>query len=257
MPPPTHTPAATPAATRLRDDWLPCAVLWYEARVLCLGLDGAGKTSVLQRAADRSDSAPVAPTTGFIVKTLTLPPDWKVDVWDIGGAATLALTPTLTLAQPLPWSCLGNRSRGRAGWAPFPLRGPVSLVHAAVCVRRAGAAPVRPYWTKYVTTDTRALIWVLDGSDRVRLAEASSALRSLLATEVRLRGAPLLVLLNKTELGGDAAVSVGEATAALGLAQPGAGGARAHHVQGCSAATGQGVAEGLQWLSSTLTATLR
>ena len=113
MPPPTHTPAATPAATRLRDDWLPCAVLWYEARVLCLGLDGAGKTSVLQRAADRSDSAPVAPTTGFIVKTLTLPPDWKVDVWDIGGAATLALL-TLTLSQPLPWSCLGNRSRGRA-----------------------------------------------------------------------------------------------------------------------------------------------
>ena len=140
---------------------------------------------------------------------------------------------------------------------PRNCEAPVSLVHAAVCVRRAGAAPVRPYWTKYVTTDTRALIWVLDGSDRVRLAEASSALRSLLATEVRLRGAPLLVLLNKTELGGDEAVTVGEATAALGLAQPGAGGARAHHVQGCSAATGQGVAEGLQWLSSTLTATLR
>ena len=90
------------------------AVVWYEARVLCLGLDGAGKTSVLQRAADRSDSAPVAPTTGFIVKTLTLPPDWKVDVWDIGGAANLALTPALTLAQPLPWLCLGNRSRGLA-----------------------------------------------------------------------------------------------------------------------------------------------
>ena len=79
-----------------------CAVVWYEARVLCLGLDGAGKTSILQRAADRSDSAPVAPTTGFIVKTLTLPPDWKVDVWDIGGAATLALILTLTLSCPNP-----------------------------------------------------------------------------------------------------------------------------------------------------------
>ena len=90
-----------------------------------------------------------------------------------------------------------------------------------LCVRRAGAAAVRPYWTKYVTTDTRALIWVLDGSDPVRLEEASSALRSLLATEARLRGAPLLVLLNKTELGGDEAVTVGEATAALGLAQAG------------------------------------
>ena len=34
-------------------------------------------------------------------------------------------------------------------------------------------------------------------------------------------------------------------------------GARARHVQACSAATGQGVAEGLEWLSSTLTATFR
>jgi len=231
--------------------------VWYEARVLCLGLDGAGKTSVLQRAADRSDSAPVAPTTGFIVKTLTLPPDWKVDVWDIGGAATLALIPTLTLSCPNPSRTWGIGAAAAQGAPRFHCEAPVvSLVHG-LCARRAGAAPVRPYWTKYVTADTRALIWVLDGSDRVRLEEASSALRSLLATEARLRGAPLLVLLNKTELGGDAAVSVGEATAALGLAQPGAGGARAHHVQGCSAATGQGVAEGLQWLSSTLTATLR
>ena len=94
MPPPTHTRRHTVRNER----WLSCAVVWFEARVLCLGLDGAGKTSVLQRAADRSDSAPVAPTTGFIVKTLTLPPDWKVDVWDIGGAATLALTPTLILS---------------------------------------------------------------------------------------------------------------------------------------------------------------
>ena len=98
---------------------------------------------------------------------------------------------------------------------------------------------------------------MLDSSDRVRLEEASSALRSLLETEARLRGTPVLVLLNKAELGEPGGISVDEATAALGLAQPGIGGARAHHVQACSAATGQGVPEGLQWLSSTLTATLR
>ena len=87
--------AAEPTRRHTRaDEWpLPSAVVWYEARVLCLGLDGAGKTSVLQRAADRSDAVPVTPTTGFNVKTLTLLPDWKIDVWDIGGAATLMLTP--------------------------------------------------------------------------------------------------------------------------------------------------------------------
>ena len=81
------------------------AVVWYEARVLCLGLDGAGKTSVLQRAADRTASAPVAPTTGFIVKTLTLPPDWKVDVWDIGGAPSPSTSPislATTRTSPAP-----------------------------------------------------------------------------------------------------------------------------------------------------------
>ena len=78
------------------------AVVWYEARVLCLGLDGAGKTSVLQRAADRTASAPVAPTTGFIVKTLTLPPDWKVDVWDIGGAPSPSASPISLAHQPPP-----------------------------------------------------------------------------------------------------------------------------------------------------------
>tara|TARA_B110001452_G_scaffold176042_1_gene147620 strand:+ start:38 stop:640 length:603 start_codon:yes stop_codon:yes gene_type:complete len=182
---------------------LPKAVVWYEARVLCLGLDGAGKTSVLQRA-DRNSFDAVEPTTGFHVRALNVTPDWKLDVWDIGGSTA-----------------------------------------------------VRPYWNKYVTFDTRAIIWVVDGSDRTRLDEASTALRALLESEVRLRAAPVLVLLNKSEIGGG--LSVAEAAGALGVEQlPGlAGCPRAHHVQACSAATGQGVAEGLQWLSQTLTATLR
>ena len=181
----------------------PKPVVWYEARVLCLGLDGAGKTSVLRRA-DRDSFDTVEPTTGFHVRAINVEPDWKLDVWDIGGSVN-----------------------------------------------------VRPYWSKYVTFDTRAVIWVVDGSDRARLGEASSALRALIESEVRLRAAPLLVLLNKSEISGG--VSVAEAAGALGVEQlPGiSGSTRPHHVQACSAATGQGVAEGLQWLSQTLTATLR
>ena len=109
---------------------------------------------------------------------------------------------------------------------------------------------MRPYWEKYVTFDTRALLWVLDGSDHARLEEAAAALRSLLEREFRLRDMPLLVLVNKCELGG---LSTAEVQRALQLS----GESRQFHVQPCSAATGQGVSEGLRWLSSTLTATLR
>ena len=64
----------------------PAPVEWRDARVLCLGLDGAGKSSLLRRAADASaDLDSLKPTTGFNVRTLTVLPDWKLEVWDIGG----------------------------------------------------------------------------------------------------------------------------------------------------------------------------
>jgi GTPase SAR1 family protein len=195
--------------------------------VLCLGLDGAGKTSVLQRAAENGAFEPVDPTNGFNVKALNVPPDWKIDVWDIGGAER----------RPA-------RSSAESVASPRPTP--------------AGAAAVRPYWDRYVTFDTRALIWVLDGSDRGRLEETSVALRAVLEGEIKLRGTPLLVLLNKSDVGGG--ISVEEARDALGLPGPGADHnmtARRHHVQACSAATGQGIPDGLRWLSETLTATFR
>jgi len=67
-------------------------VAWREAKVLCLGLDNAGKSSLLRRASDMS-AAPglsddILPTTGFNVRTITVP-DCKLEVWDIGGGAAL------------------------------------------------------------------------------------------------------------------------------------------------------------------------
>jgi GTPase SAR1 family protein len=59
-------------------------------RVLCLGLDGAGKTSVLLRAADATATLEgVEPTNGFKVRTVIVEPNCRAEVWDIGGGQNL------------------------------------------------------------------------------------------------------------------------------------------------------------------------
>ena len=58
--------------------------------MLCLGLDGAGKTSLLGHARlGAADHEPAEPTTGFHVHTVTVR-DWKLLVWDVGGVLEIA-----------------------------------------------------------------------------------------------------------------------------------------------------------------------
>lgn len=54
-----------------------------EARILILGLDNAGKTSILKAMADE-DISTTMPTQGFNIKTV-LQNGFKLNVWDIGG----------------------------------------------------------------------------------------------------------------------------------------------------------------------------
>ena len=54
-----------------------------EARILVLGLDNAGKTTIL-KALSEEDISTVMPTQGFNVKSLTQD-GFKLNVWDIGG----------------------------------------------------------------------------------------------------------------------------------------------------------------------------
>jgi ADP-ribosylation factor-like protein 3 len=58
-----------------------------EVRILLLGLDNAGKSSILRRLADE-EILDVKPTQGFQIKTLQQG-DFKIDVWDVGGKATI------------------------------------------------------------------------------------------------------------------------------------------------------------------------
>ena len=57
-----------------------------EARVLLLGLDSAGKSTVLQRALGTNDA--VAPTLGFDIRTVERR-GVTLNVWDVGGQATI------------------------------------------------------------------------------------------------------------------------------------------------------------------------
>lgn len=54
-----------------------------EARILVLGLDNAGKTTIL-KALSEEDISTIMPTQGFNIKALTQD-GFKLNVWDIGG----------------------------------------------------------------------------------------------------------------------------------------------------------------------------
>merc|ERR1719162_2767282 len=58
-----------------------------EARILMLGLDNAGKTTILKKMSDE-DISQVMPTQGFNVKSL-VHEGLKLNVWDIGGQKTI------------------------------------------------------------------------------------------------------------------------------------------------------------------------
>lgn len=59
-----------------------------EARILVLGLDNAGKTTILKKLSEE-DITHIMPTKGFNVKSL-VHEGFKLNVWDIGGAAAAA-----------------------------------------------------------------------------------------------------------------------------------------------------------------------
>merc|ERR1740138_150396 len=58
-----------------------------EARILMLGLDNAGKTTILKKMS-QEDISHIMPTQGFNIKSL-VDGDMKLNVWDIGGQKTI------------------------------------------------------------------------------------------------------------------------------------------------------------------------
>merc|ERR1711904_586654 len=117
-----------------------------------------------------------------------------------------------------------------------------------------GQDKIRPLWRHYYQ-NTQGLIFVVDSNDRDRVDNARDELHRMLnedelhrmLNEVELRESILLVFANKQDLPN--AMSAAEMTDKLGLngLRP-----RQWYIQACCATTGDGLYEGLDWLSATL-----
>jgi small GTP-binding protein len=108
-----------------------------------------------------------------------------------------------------------------------------------------GQDKIRPLWRHYFQ-NTQGLIFVVDSNDRERASEACDELNKML-NEDDLRDAVLLVFANKQDLPN--AMSAAEITEKLGLQSLRS---RVWYIQATCATQGQGLYEGLDWLSNEL-----
>jgi ADP-ribosylation factor protein 1 len=161
-----------------------------EHRILMVGLDAAGKTTILYKL-KLGEVVTTIPTIGFNVETV----EYKkisFTVWDVGGQDK-----------------------------------------------------IRALWRHYYQ-NTHGLIFVVDSNDRDRVETAKEELHKML-NEEELKDAVLLVFANKQDLPN--AMSIAEVTDKLGLNSMKH---RQWFVQATCATTGDGLYEGLDWLSRTL-----
>lgn len=161
-----------------------------QMRILMVGLDAAGKTTILYKL-KLGEIVTTIPTIGFNVETV----EYKnicFTVWDVGGQDK-----------------------------------------------------IRPLWRHYFQ-NTQGLIFVVDSNDRDRVVEAEKELANMLL-EDELRDAVLLVFANKQDLPN--AMTASELTEKLGLNQLRN---RTWYIQSTCATQGQGLYEGLDWLSNEL-----
>jgi ADP-ribosylation factor protein 1 len=161
-----------------------------EMRILMVGLDAAGKTTILYKL-KLGEIVTTIPTIGFNVETVEYK-NIQFTMWDVGGQDK-----------------------------------------------------IRPLWRHYFQ-NTQAIIFVVDSNDRDRVVEAREELQRML-NEDELRDAILLVFANKQDLPN--AMNAAEITDKLGLHSLRQ---RAWYIQSTCATSGDGLYEGLDWLTTTL-----
>ncbi|KAI5793059.1 ADP-ribosylation factor family-domain-containing protein [Geopyxis carbonaria] len=157
-------------------------------RLLMLGLDAAGKTTILYKL-KLDQGVTTIPTVGFNVETVTYK-NVKFNVWDVGGQDK-----------------------------------------------------IRPLWRHYFS-GTQGLIFVIDSNDRDRIEEARTELHRIIQDR-EMKDCLLLVFANKQDLAGS--MSPTEVTEKLQLSKLQE---RTWYVVPSCATTGEGLFEGLNWLST-------
>lgn len=168
-----------------------------EMSILVLGLDAAGKTTILYMLR-LGEVVTTIPTIGFVLENISVKSSSReinFTSWDAGGRDQ-----------------------------------------------------IRPFWRHFFkdVTDQSALIFVLDSNDRERIEQAKDELEFLLAQD-QLQGKPLLVFANKQDIPG--AMPTSQVIEELGLHRLGA---RPWFVQASVAIKGDGLFEGLDWLSAAM-----
>lgn len=108
-----------------------------------------------------------------------------------------------------------------------------------------GQRAIRPYWRHYFG-ETDALVYVIDSADTKRLEESGAELDQLLDEE-KLAGCPLLVFANKQDLMGATPSQIAEQLRLNTIRD------RVWQIQPCSAKTGFGLHEGMEWLVKVVT----
>ncbi|XP_075702156.1 uncharacterized protein LOC142666110 [Rhinoderma darwinii] len=160
-----------------------------KARILLLGLDAAGKTTLLYKL-KLNETVTTIPTIGFNVETVEPIRNVTFTVWDVGGQTKI-----------------------RALW-------------------------------KHYFMNTDGLVFVVDSADPERFQEAREELIAIMENN-EMREVPFVVMANKQDLPG--ARKPMELAESLGLTKM-----KGHqwHVQGCCAASGDGLVEGLEVLTN-------
>merc|ERR1712151_1144277 len=161
-----------------------------EMRILMVGLDAAGKTTILYKL-KLGEVVTTIPTIGLNVETVEYK-NLSFTVWDVGGQAK-----------------------------------------------------IRPLWRHYYQ-GTNGLIYIVDSSDRDRVEDAREELMSLVNAD-EMRDVTLLVYANKQDLPN--AMTSAEVSEKLGLHTMRN---RQWFIQSACATTGDGLYEGLDWMSRTL-----
>ena len=189
-----------------------------DCRVLVLGLDSAGKSSVVGRWLGGPPDAPVAPTLGFEIKSLV-----------VGVAARASST-----NDDADDADDDDHHRTEE-------KTPITMHLWDV----GGQETIRAYWRNHFEA-TDAVVWVVDSTDEARMELCTRALADVLGEE-RVAGAPLLVLANKRDL--PRALPMDDIIQRFEPHKT-----HAFCVVPCSAVSGQGLDEGLAWLAQQMAA---